>query len=506
MKRVMMAVVAVAAVPAFAALKPACLFNDNLVLQREKPVPVWGTAQAGNEVKVSFAGNCEKTVADADGKWRVELPAMAADAEGKMLVVVESEPGWFGSEIDRVEFKNVVVGEVWLCGGQSNMTFAMWPKPSVGKHAGREMNGYFDLMMTRLPDVRGVVMPRCFAAEESDHERLVWKSFVPESALGDFSGAAWHFAVRLNQVLGVPVGVIESAWGGSMIQPWIPAGALAESSVESIRKLATSKVRTEPNEWEKQKMQKEKGWKPGLHQQARACWNAMIYPLAPYAIRGAIWYQGCSNRGDDRYYEFLRCLRSGWGRAFGCGDDMPFFLCQIAPYSYDLPEASDPGKVRIREQMEKFGLDFAPSAGCVNLSDVGEIDCIHPGDKRTVGTRLAAMALNRIYGKKSIKCDGPIFKAANLSDDGKTVRLSFDNVEGWCMKGEYRPRFELAGEDGNFVQVDSVIKSNAKTIDLKVPANMVPVKVAYLRRSNVHSFVKNEVGIPIGPFMGEVKK
>ncbi len=506
MKKLLFIVAVVTAMPVFAALKPACLFNDNLVLQRGKSVPVWGTAAAGNEVCVSFAGNSGKVVVDADGKWRVDLPAMETDAEGKSLVIVESEPGWFGSEVDRVEFKNVVVGEVWLCGGQSNMTFAMWPKPAVHKHAGREMNGYYDLMMTRLPDVRGAFMPQCFAANETNHAQLVWKQFVPESKLGEFSAAAWHFAVRLNQVLGIPVGVIESAWGGSYIQPWIPASAFAESKVGEVRALATRKIRTEPTDWEKKAKQKDKNFRFNFHQQARACWNAMIYPLAPYAIRGTIWYQGCSNRGDNNYYEYLRCLRSGWGRAFGCGDDMPFFLCQITPFGYQSTEAADPGTVRIREHMEKFGLDYAPNAGCVNLSDIGELDCIHPGDKRTVGTRLAAMALNRIYGQKDLKCDAPVFKEAKLSKDGKTVRLSFDNAEGWCMKGDYRPRFELAGADGKFVPVESKIFPKVKTIDLLVPTNIVPVKVAYLRRSNVHSFVKNEAGLPIGPFQGVVRK
>ena len=238
----------------------------------------------------------------------------------------------------------------------------------------------------------------------------------------------------------------------------------------------------------------------------------MVYPLAPYAIRGAIWYQGCTNRGKwAEYYEMLETLRAGWGKAFGLGPEMPLFICQIAPFDYSWnksqdPESADNGVCEIREEMERWGRDNAPLAGCVNLSDVGELDCIHPGDKRTVGTRLAAMALNRIYGFKDLKCEAPVFRKAVLSEDGRKVTLSFDNVTGWCRKGLYKERFELAGTNGCYVSVACPYKASVPTVDLDVPTNMVPKKVAYLRRSCVHGFLKNEAGIPLGPFRGEVKE
>ena len=160
--------------------------------------------------------------------------------------------------------------------------------------------------------------------------------------------------------------------------------------------------------------------------------------------------------------------------------------------------------MQIREEMERFGRTNGNNVGCAILSDIGELDCIHLGDKRTVGTRLAALALNRIYGLKNLKCDAPVFDKAVLSADGKRVTLSFENVEGWCMKGQYEPRFELAGEDGQYVAVQAVLKAEVKTIDLKVPEAMKPVRVAYMRRSCVHGFLKNEAGLPLGPFRGLV--
>ena len=499
MKRLILCACAVAALPTLAMITPATLITDNMVLQRDRNVPIWGKATAGNEIEVEFAGQSKTTVVAADGTWRVDLDPMAADAEAKDLVITESEPGWFGSTVDEKTVANVLVGEVWLCGGQSNMTFAMWPAPSVGPHAGREMNGYYDLALTQEPLVRGVHMPCCWSDVEKDHAPLAWKPFVPESDLGNFSAAAWHFAMRVRAGLGIPVGVIECAWGGSCIETWIPPFAYANS--KSFKDLATKKIPTGVDQ---------KGKPLDSHQSPRACWNAMVYPLVPYAIRGAIWYQGCTNRGRwGEYYEMLETLRAGWGEAFGCGKKMPLFICQITPFDYNWskgkdPEAADNGACQIREEMERWGLDNAPLAGCINISDVGELDCIHPGDKRTVGTRLAAMALNRIYGFKNLKCDGPIFRKATLSKDGKTVTLAFDNVTGWCRKGTYKERFELAGADGKYVPVTCRYTAKVPTVELDVPAGLKPTKVAYLRKSCQHSFLKNEAGIPLGPFRGDV--
>ena len=499
MKKLMTLAAVMAAIAMHAALTPATLFSDHCVLQRGKKVPVWGKADPGATVTVEFAGQKKQAKADGAGCWRVDLDPLEVSCDPREMRIAAD-----GAAHEEVVLKDVLVGVVWLCGGQSNMTFAMWPEPRIGTHAGREMNGYYDIMLTDAPLVRGVNMPQCWSAEEKDHAKLKWFAFTPENARDAmvFSGAAWHFAVRLNQALKIPVGVIESAWGGSCIETWIPPDGYLAS--ENFKGLATRKIANEATP-EQVEQAKKSGRKPSLHQQARACWNAMIYPLAPYGIEGAIWYQGCSNRGRWKdYYEMLTALRTGWSKRFEVAD-MPFFLCQITPYGYGFKtEEADPGEVQIREEMERFGRTNGNNVGCAILSDIGELDCIHPGDKRTVGTRLAALALNRIYGKKDLKCDAPVFDKAVLSADGKRVTLSFLNVDGWCMKGAYAPRFELAGTNGVYTAVKSVIKSNVKTIDLVVPDGVEPKKVAYMRRSCVHGFLKNEAGLPLGPFRGQV--
>ncbi len=499
MKKLMTLAAVMAAIAMHAALTPATLFSDHCVLQRGKKVPVWGKADPGATVTVEFAGQKKQAKADGAGCWRVDLDPLEVSCDPREMRIAAD-----GAAHEEVVLKDVLVGVVWLCGGQSNMTFAMWPEPRIGTHAGREMNGYYDIMLTDAPLVRGVNMPQCWSAEEKDHAKLKWFAFTPANARDAmvFSGAAWHFAVRLNQALKIPVGVIESAWGGSCIETWIPPDGYLAS--ENFKGLATRKIATEATP-EQAAQAKKSGRKPSLHQQPRACWNAMIYPLAPYGIEGAIWYQGCTNRGKwKEYYEMLTALRTGWSKRFEVAD-MPFFLCQITPYGYGFKtEEADPGEVQIREEMERFGRTNGNNVGCAILSDIGELDCIHPGDKRTVGTRLAALALNRIYGKKNLKCDAPVFDKAVLSADGKRVTLSFLNVDGWCMKGTYEPRFELAGTNGVYTAVKSVIKSNVKTIDLVVPDGVEPKKVAYMRRSCVHGFLKNEAGLPLGPFRGQV--
>ena len=485
---VLCATLALTAEPSVAKLSPAPLFNHNMVVQRDRKVAVWGDADPLANVTVGFGGNVVSCAVSEDGCWRVDLPPMQAEAMPQTMTIKSTSGEVFVCT-------NVVVGEVWLCGGQSNMTLSMCPKPSVGRHAGRERNGYFDINLTNEPDVRGVRVSERFGVEPTKRSRLNWFTFTSGNG-SNFSGAAWHYALRLYGALKIPVGVIESAWGGSTIETWISAEAFASS--KSFREFATRPIRTVPNAAERARQEKT-GRKPSLHQQPRACWNAMIHPLIPYGLRGAIWYQGCANRRRWRdYYELLEILRAGWSSEFEC-PNMPFFLCQIAPYGYT-EEEEDDGDVQIREEMARFAHDYAPNVGMAVLSDVGEIDCIHPGDKRTVGTRLAALALNRVYGMTNIKCDAPELESAKMSKDEKTVLLTFRNVEDWCLSGNYRLRFELAGSDGKYEIVDCRVISKSNRVELIVPDGLSPKSVAYMRKSCVYGFLKNEAGLPLGPF------
>ena len=210
MKKLMTLAAVMAAIAMHAALTPATLFSDHCVLQRGKKVPVWGKADPGAAVTVEFAGQKKQAKADGAGCWRVDLDPLEVSCDPREMRIAAD-----GAAHEEVVLKDVLVGVVWLCGGQSNMTFAMWPEPRIGTHAGREMNGYYDIMLTDAPLVRGVNMPQCWSAEEKDHAKLKWFAFTPANARDAmvFSGAAWHFAVRLNQALKIPVGVITSSPG-----------------------------------------------------------------------------------------------------------------------------------------------------------------------------------------------------------------------------------------------------------------------------------------------------
>ena len=469
-----------AALQLAAQLVPAALFNDNMVLQRDKPIAVWGKADAGDTVSVAFGDAVAKATAGTDGAWRVTLPAMPACRAGKQLAISSAKG-------ERVAYANVVVGEVWLCSGQSNMSMALWSNPYVGKHGNRETNGYFDCMIVDEPDVRGVMIPCTWSAEPKDLPRQAWKPFAPGKQQ-HFSAIAFHYALILHRTLKVPVGVIQSAWGGTLIEPWISKEGF--ESEASLKDFATRPINTVPpipdNDSKKPR-------RDNRHQQARALYNAMIHPLVPYTLRGAIWYQGESNRGNGHAYaDRLRALHYGWSKAFEC-PDMPFYLVQIAPHGY----GGDPTSYCEIWEAEAEFARTQKNCGMAVIVDVGEIDNIHPADKRTVAMRLAALALNRTYGRTDIPCDSPVLK--NWKIEGDAFKLSFDHCKAWVMHGDDPARFEVAGPDGKFVPAQTILGKDGTAV---VRANGVaaPKELRYLWSWRLLGHLKNEVGLPLAPF------
>ena len=471
-----------AALQLAAQLVPAALFNDNMVLQRDKPVAVWGKADAGDTVSVAFGGAVAKATAGADGAWRATLPAMPACSTGKQLAISTAKG-------ERVAYANVVVGEVWLCSGQSNMSMALWSRPTVSKHGNHERNGYLDCMIVDEPDVRGVKIPCVWSDKPKDLPRQAWEPFAPGKQQF-FSAIAFHYALILHRTLKVPVGVIQSAWGGTLIEPWISKDGF--ESEPSLKELAVRPINTVPpipdNDSKKPR-------RDNRHQQARALYNAMIHPLVPYTLRGAIWYQGESNRGNGHAYaDRLRALHYGWSKAFEC-PDMPFFLVQIAPYGYMGPDADATQSCEIWEAEAEFART-QKNCGMAVIVDVGEIDNIHPADKRTVAMRLAVLALNRTYGRKDIPCDSPTLKDWKL--DGDTFTLTFDHCTAWVMHGDDPARFEVAGADGKFVPAQTTLKNGIAIV--RAPGVAAPKELRYMWSWRLLGHLKNEVGLPLAPF------
>ena len=454
-----------------AAVKLGSPFADGMVLQREKPVAVWGTADAGEEVTVSFAGQSAKAKAGADGKWLVRLAPLAASAESRVL------------RANNAEVKDVLVGEVWLCSGQSNMSMIMWNNPYIGMHGNRETNGYLDTMMVNEPEVRGCTVPAVWSVEPKELAKpLVWKRFAPGQQR-HFSAIAFHYALALHQALKVPVGVIVSAWGGTNIETWI-----SPDGYQSVPGLETFAAKPLLAKSDNPKME--------LHKQHRALYNAMIHPLLPYTLRGALWYQGESNRGQGlKYKDYLHALWNGWAKAFE-NPELPFYLVQIAPFDYWL-KPTDPGvsACDIWEAEERFAKENK-FAGMATIVDVGEHDNIHPGDKRTVALRLAALALNRNYGRTDIPCDNPSLKSYTI--EGDTFKLVFDHVKSWVMHGNDPVNFEIAGADGKFVPATAKFLPGA--IEVKAAEVAAPKQLRYLWNWQKTGRLKNDYGLPLAPF------
>ena len=467
---------ALCALSASAAVKFASPFGDGMVLQRGKPVAVWGTADAGEKVNVTFAGQSVSATAGADGRWLVRLAPMEACAEGRVL------------SANGVSVKDVLVGEVWLCSGQSNMSMVMWSNPYVAQHGNRDNNGYLDAMIVDEPLVRACTVPNTWSAEPKELAKpLVWERFAPgrQQAL---SAIGFHYALILHRTLKVPVGVIVSAWGGTCIETWISPDGYR--SVPSLAANADRPIATKAPEPE------QKGRRPRLHQQPRALWNAMIHPLVPYTFRGALWYQGESNRGQGLgYKDRLHALWNGWSKAFG-DPKMPFYLVQIAPFDYGMKaDSAGASACDIWEAEEAFAREN-PYAGMATIVDVGEHDNIHPGDKRTVALRLAALALNRLYGRKDVPCDNPSLKSHAVKGD--TVTLAFDHVENWLMHGLDAAPFEIAGADGKFVPAKAKYLKGA--VELRAEGVAEPKQVRYLWNWCKAGRLKNDYGFPLPPF------
>lgn len=492
MKNLLIASAAVCVASAsFAAVKPASVFNHNMVLQREKPVPVWGVADPGEKITVSFGKTTRTCVAAANGTWRVDLAPMPACETPRDL------------RIGSVAFTNVVVGEVWLCSGQSNMTLKLWREPGISKHSGRETDGYYDSILVDDTGIRAASVKQVWSIEEQTflkEERLDWTMFTSGSQRA-LSAIAFNYAVTLRNALKIPIGVVVSAWGGAAIEPFIsPDGFRSVKGLEHFadKKLVNSfdgKILTDE---EDAKNPSAAGKKPakkrgGAPKQCRIIWNSMIRPLVPMAIRGAIWYQGETNRSQELLYaDYLEALWNSWSKAFE-NPELSFYLVQLAPYRYGNKPSEYCG---IWTAQENFARRH-PHAGMVASIDCGELDNIHPCRKRTVSMRLAAMALNRDYGRKDIPCDGPALVSATAKDGA--VTLKFDHVKCWCRCGDPRPdEFEVAGEDGVFKPATpkfgpgKIIVSSAEVV--------APKAVRYLWSWLAFGAIKSEVGLPLTPF------
>ena len=486
-------------------------FADGMVLQRGMKVPVWGKVNPGGnslppKVTVSFAGQKKSAMADpATGVWKVELDPMEASKESRTMTVVKETGFWFvdlfSSPTDTVEIKDVLVGEVWFASGQSNMECPIWgsdPRYRDGK-------GGLMTEMTSLPLVRYAKNERAWSVEPKALKSC-WCKFEPEdlqtmkrvtTRLGgsntglSLSAVAFYYARELYLALGVPIGIVDSSWGGTNIDAWTPRCGY-EGCDKSIQATADYKVKAD---WDAKT--DKIGPISNNCQQPTVLFNGMVDSWAPMAMRGFIWYQGCHNAWEPQLYcAKMHALYNGWSRRFE-NPDLKLYFVQLAPYDWNWN--------RLVAAQDKFVAE-EPHAQLAVTADVGNFDDIHPNDKETVAQRLVVHALKRDYGRDIPEDCSPVFKSAAFGD-GEVV-LSFDHAESWYVYAPNRsvePPFEVRGTNGVWTaarlqNVDKSGKIKGKGLTLKAEGAGEISGVRYMGRAKTAGTLYNQASLPLGPF------
>jgi sialate O-acetylesterase len=471
------------------------IISDNMVLQQDTPATVWGTAAPGENVTVKFAGKSVGANAGNDGKWRVKLDGLTAGAAGDLIV----------SGKNTLTIKNVVVGEVWVASGQSNMEFQL----SRAKDASEEIKA------ADFPLIRMYTVQRTMAAEPVEDTKGHWEVCTPQTAPG-FSAAGYFFARRLYQTLKQPIGIIHSSVGGTPAEFWTPKPALERNPafkpiLDSWGQAVADYPKAKAKYDEELAAYNEAAKTPpapgatapkpprpprgnGPNNSPSCLFNGMIAPITNYTIRGVIWYQGEANaKAATLYKRLFPAMIQSW-RAAWQSEDMPFLYVQLANYMQRHPEPTDTDWARLREaQLETLDV---PHTGMAVAIDVGESKDIHPKNKQEVGRRLALWAEATVYYRDQ-EYSGPL-PSGFQTEDGK-IRLTFRNgdelkaADGGKIKG-----FAIAGEDRQFFWADAEIQGDHVVISSpKVPN---PVAVRYGWDDDPDCNLINNTGLPATPF------
>ncbi len=431
-------------------MRPNSLFRSNAVLPRDVEFPVWGTAADGTKITVQFAGQNVTTTA-AGGKWTVRLKPLHASADPKPMKITGSTT---------ITLDNILVGDVWLASGQSNMERQLGPRKPQ-----QDIVGWQEAAAAaKFPLIREYKLPEKFSNAPVDDGEGRWAVCSPETA-PDFSAVGFFFARELQPKVKVPIGIIHSAWGGTVVEAWTSAEALKEEGI------AMSDVKNQNS--------------------PAALYQGMIAPLLPFPIKGVIWYQGESNNSNakeyrDRFPAMIADWRKHWK-----SPKLPFFFVQIAPFKDMSPE--------IREA-QFLALEKVPATAMAVATDVGDANDIHPTNKEPVGVRLSLGARAIAYGEK-IEYSGPLYQSMKVSGD--KVGIMFSHVgKGLQAKGGELKGFTIAGADGNFVPAAAEIRGGAVIVSSKDVPQPKAVRYGWANVPDVNLF--NQEGLPASPFRTDV--
>ncbi len=434
-------------------------FRDGAVLQGGKPVPVWGTANAGEKVSVVFNDQTKQTQADAQGRWSVKLDSLAASDKPAELCVA-------GQNV--VTVKNIVVGEVWLCAGQSNMHFMV----KQALNAKREMD------VARHPLIRQFMVNSCVSDKPLGLVEGDWQECSPKT-VGEFTAVGYFFARDLHRELAVPIGIIHATLGGSPIEGWLSEQALASNPAFAVvaQRWALLKPRVSGE---------------GLRNQPAGLYNGLVRPLEPFAMAGFLWYQGEGNcERADEYALLFRTMIQHWRTDFQ-QPGLPFLFVQL-PNFIDTRDKTGDSWPRLREGQASALAQ--PNTAMVVTIDVGDAIQLHPLNKQAVGKRLALQALAKVYDRK-VEATGPVF--AGLSREASALRLRFDHAAGLAFVGDAGKAFELAGANGKLVPAQARIQG--ETVIVSAPGVDQPAAIRFEWSNNPEAFLVNQSKLPAAPF------
>ncbi len=476
----------------WADVRVPALFGDRMVLQRDMPIHVWGWADPGETVSVAFRGETVVATASPVGRWGVYLEP--AEAGGPHDLTIDGE--------NSIRLTDILVGDVWIGSGQSNME---WPLKR-SNDAAREISA------AQYPGIRYFKVVRAAADTRQDDVAGEWQNVTPETA-GEFSGIAYFFARHLHTELGVPFGIIQSAWGGTPAQAWTSSRALSADPqlADYVSKFVAEQEAAKPGydaafaDWKRRAADAEAAGDEApprpprprqLNPASTPSWlfNAMIAPLTPYPIRGVIWYQGENNANNGEallYRRLFRALIEDWRHEWGHGA-FPFLFVQLPNFARVAEDSEWP---ELREA-QAMALGLANTGMAVTI-DIGDSTDIHPGNKQDAGLRLALAARAIAYGEQGLEFSGPMYRQTTLQ--GSALRLWFDHAgSGLQARGAPLVGFELAGSDGKFVKADASIAGNS--VILTSPSVQTPVQARYAWADDPEGNLINGAGLPASPF------
>jgi sialate O-acetylesterase len=475
-------VTAVIANTARADVKLPALISDGMVLQQGTPAPLWGWADEGESVTVEFQ-NQKVTGVAKDGKWMVRLKSLKAG--GPFTLTVSGK--------NKIELKNVLVGEVWICSGQSNMEWRL----------NRSDNAEAEIAAAKYPMIRLFTVPRAELDAPVTDVKSEWKEVSPESAAA-FSAVGYYFGRDLHKARNTPIGLINNAVGGSPAESWTSAGVLNNDAeykqfaadypnqMEKYGK-ATEKFREDA---EKAKAENKPAPRaPGRPWMPSGLYNGMLAPLAPYAIKGVIWYQGESNA--TRAYQYRRLFPTmirDWRTLWGQGD-FPFLFVQLAAFGPNSQKLGESDWAELREA-QLMTLSASPKTGMALAIDVGTYNDIHPRNKQPVGARLALTARAVAYGEK-IVYSGPVYQSLKIEAD--KVVLSFKHTGGGLeARGGELKGFIISGDDKVWHEAKAEIKGDRVVVSSPEAPKPVAVRYAWAKYPECNLY--NKEGLPATPF------